>query len=181
MRVSVQSTMSLRSSRDARCRDGQESRHDFVALCAQVRDAALQDVSHRYEPILCQAHAGWSSGCQDVTRNHSHVARKIGKHLVSGKPHVTRIPLLLIVAVDFRPYAKVHWIDARSQVGPGVSVLRLLPARRSASTSGTWWLTPELHPSHARTHRARARSPAAIAAGALWPRTLERSPWRPAT
>ncbi len=33
---------------------------------------------------------------------------KIGKHRVNWKQHVTRITLLLIVAVGFRPYVKVH-------------------------------------------------------------------------
>ena len=50
--------------------------------------------------------------------------REIGKHLVNGKQHVTRISLLLIVSVDFRPYVKIHWIDARSQIGADRTISR---------------------------------------------------------
>src|SRR5580704_3614443 len=98
--------------------------HDIVALRAQVCDAALQDVSDRHEFIFAHAHTRWSSSCDDVARNHSHVARKIGKYLINGKQHVTRISLLLLVTVEFRPYVKFHWIDAGSEIGADRTIRR---------------------------------------------------------
>src|SRR5580704_2228068 len=73
---------------------GWKSRHDFVALCAQVRDAALQDLSNRPISILAPFSHWTEFESPDCRRNHSHVAGKIGKDFVNGRQPVTRVSVV---------------------------------------------------------------------------------------
>jgi hypothetical protein len=53
--IAVWTVFSRTDDPRARCGDGRESGHDFVALCARVRDGALQDGSNRHETVLAHA------------------------------------------------------------------------------------------------------------------------------
>src|ERR1700723_168225 len=56
-----------------------------------------------------------SPGCR---REPFACGEKNKQELMDRKQHVARVPLLLIVAVQFRPYVKVHWSDTCSEIRP---------------------------------------------------------------